>query len=175
MHSAGKVKNAVIFYLSLKVNPLNVKGLQDALSQVDASGKGELDSDTFIRCLSKCEMKFNTGQVDELIGMIKSEGKATVNYKDFLKYSCLFKLFKHLLELEADLKKLDKEGKGLIQVGEVQKLLEDSNKSYQFPPNALVNVFNEMLGSNLEEVDPACIIKIDAFIDSLKQQFEDSE
>lgn len=29
-----------------------------------------------------------------------------------------------------------------------------------------------MLGSNLEEVDPACIIKIDAFIDSLKQQFE---
>ena len=107
--------------------------------------------------------------------MIKSEGKATVNYKDFLKYSCLFKLFKHLMELEADLKKLDKEGKGLIQVGEVQKLLEDSNKSYQFPPNALVNVFNEMLGSNLEEVDPACIIKIDAFIDSLKQQFDESE
>ena len=63
---------------------------------------------------------------------------------------------------------MDKEGKGLIQVGEVNKLLQDAQKRYKFPPDALVNVFNEMLGSNLDEVDPACIIKIDAFMDSLK-------
>lgn len=113
-------------------------------------------------------MKFHTGEVDQLISMIKTGKQQTVNYKDFLKYSCLFQLYKNLLVLELDLKNLDKEGKGLIQVGGVQQLLEDTTKSYKFPPNALVNVFNEMLGSNLEEVDPACIIKIDAFIDSLK-------
>lgn len=54
----------------------------------------------------------------------------------------------------------------------MDELLQNENKSYKFPPDALDKVFNEMLGSNLGEVDRNCIIKIDAFMDSLKQQFE---
>ena len=121
-------------------------------------------------------MKFNDGEVDRLIEtLLNNENKQTIDYKSFLKYSCLYQLYKNLLQLESDLKNLDMEGKGLIQVGVVQKLFEDNSNRYKFPSNFLVTVFNEMLGSNLEEVDPACIIKIDAFISSLKQQFEQDE
>lgn len=114
-------------------------------------------------------MKFTNDEVERLITTItKEEGKPTVDYKEFLKHSYLFQLFKNHVQLEHDLRGLDADGKGLIQVGAVNELLQDKQKSYNFPPDALVTVFNEMLGSSLEEVDPACIIKIDAFMDSLK-------
>ena len=61
------MKRAVILYLSDKVNPWNIKGLQEALLEVDAGKSGELASDQFIRCLSKCQMKFSDGEVDRLI------------------------------------------------------------------------------------------------------------
>ena len=70
------------------------------------------------------------------------------------------------------MQKLDEQGNGLITVAVVDKLLQSENNNYKFPPDALDTVFNEMLGSNLGEVDRNCIIKIDAFMDSLKQQFE---
>ena len=105
-------------YLSDKVNPLNIKELQESLSEVDGGKNGELESDKFIRCLSKCQMKFTDGEVDRLIDeIIKKEKQPTVNYRDFLKYSYLFQLFKNHLQLQLDLNKLDTEGKGLITVG----------------------------------------------------------
>jgi len=63
-------------------------------------------------------MKFTDGEVDRLIDeIIKKEKQPTVNYRDFLKYSYLFQLFKNHLQLQLDLNKLDTEGKGLITVG----------------------------------------------------------
>jgi len=41
----GKAKHAVILYLSDRVNPLNIKGLQAALSMKDESKMGELSSE----------------------------------------------------------------------------------------------------------------------------------
>ena len=118
-------------------------------------------------------MKFLDNEVDRLIDtMINTEKMKTVNYKDFLKFSYLFQLYKNHMQLELDLKSLDEDGKGLITVASVDKLLQDEKNVYKFPPDALDKVFNEMLGSNLGEVDRNCIIKIDAFMDSLKQQFE---
>ena len=119
-------------------------------------------------------MKFTQDEVARLIKTITEDEKIpSVDYKDFLKHSYLFQLFKNHVQLEHDLREIDVEGKGLIQVGNVNQLLQDAQKDYKFPPDALVTVFNEMLGSSLDEVDPACIIKIDAFMESLKQQFEE--
>ena len=49
-----------------------------------------------------------------------------------------------------DLNNLDTEGTGQITVGQVNSLLQDAQKNYKFPPDALVKVCNEMLGSSLE-------------------------
>lgn len=54
-------------YLSDRVNPMNIKGLQQALSGEDGAKNGELTSDKFIRCLSQCEMKFMPNEVERLI------------------------------------------------------------------------------------------------------------
>lgn len=101
--------------------------------------------------------------------MVNDEGMENVNYRDFLKFSYLFQLYKNQLQLEIDLKKLDKQGKGLITVGAVDKLLQDENSNYKFPPDALDKVFNEMLGNDVGKFDRDFIIKIDAFMESLKQ------
>ena len=129
MWDQGKVKTAVINYLSLRVNPMNIKGLQETLKQQDASGTGELPSDQFIRCLSKCQMKFMDDEVENLIDTIVNKEKINqVNYIDFLKFSYLFQLYKNHMQLENDLKELDAEKTGLITVSAVDKLLQDESK-----------------------------------------------
>lgn len=66
------------------------------------------------------------GEVERLIDtMVNEEKMDTVNYGDFLKFSYLFQLYKNQLQLEIDLKTLDQEGKGLITVDAVDKLLQD--------------------------------------------------
>lgn len=60
----------------------------------------------------------------------------------------------------------------MITVGAVNGLLQDAQKNYRFPPDALTKVCNEMLGCSLEEVDPNLNLEISAFMENLKQQFE---
>ena len=62
---------------------------------------------------------------------------------------------------------MDEEGKGLITVGQLDEVLQGPN-SFNFPPQALDTVFREMLGEDIQNVDRNCIIKIDAFMESLR-------
>ena len=86
----SKDKRCVILYLSEKVNPYNLKGLYEALVSEDEEQSGVMTSEMFVRCLSKSQMKFTDREVEGLITDIGNEEK--VNYKDFLKYSYLWKM-----------------------------------------------------------------------------------
>lgn len=71
----------MIIYLSDRVNPLNIKQLQETLYAQDGKKEGILPSDTFVRALSLCEMKFLDGEVDRLINaMVNEEKMDIVNY-----------------------------------------------------------------------------------------------
>ena len=48
----AKVKNATLNYLSAKVTPNNIKGLQESLAGMDTSKDGFLQNQDFMRCLS---------------------------------------------------------------------------------------------------------------------------
>ena len=77
-----------------------MKGLQEALSKKDNSNTGVLSSEEFIRCLSESEMKFAKDEVDRLIKEItEKENYSNVNYKEFLKHSYLYQLYKNHAQL----------------------------------------------------------------------------
>jgi len=42
------------------------------------------------------------------------------------------------------------------------------SEDFHFPSSALDMVFTEMLGQNIQNVDRNCVIKIEAFLESLK-------
>ena len=119
-------------------------------------------------------MKLTDRDVESLIKeMEKSDasGQGQVNYKDFLKFSYLCLMYLNHFDLEFQLRELDKEKKGLVTVAQLDQILQ-SKDSFAFPPTALDEVFTEMLGQNIQNVDRNCVIKIDAFMESLRDQFD---
>lgn len=74
-------------------------------------------------------------------------------------------------QLEDLMKELDTERKGLITVEQLDGLLQD-RANFNLPPEALDQVFTEMLGQPIQNVDRACIIKIDQFMECLRGQFD---
>ena len=70
------------------------------------------------------------------------------------------------LNLEYKLNELDVSNKGLVTVSQLDEILQVN--LFNFPPNALNIVFREMLGENIQNVDPNCVIKIQAFMESLR-------
>jgi len=110
IYDQGKIKQAAFAYLSSKVNPMNVKGIHDALLALDPDKKGELPTDQFVKCLSQAEMKLLDTEVHKIIKSIKVEKKMdTVAYFDFLKYTYLYKIYIHHQVVEEDLRALDPE------------------------------------------------------------------
>lgn len=79
-------------------------------------------------------------------------------------------MFLNHFKLEFMLNELDVSKKGLITVAQLDQILQ--NNLFNFPPDALNTVFKEMLGENIQNVDPNCVIKIQAFMESLRGQFE---
>lgn len=71
------------------------------------------------------------------------------------------------LNLENLLNQLDEEKKGLITVAQLDQVLQQADQ-FNFPPKALDTVFREMLGGEIGEVDRNCVIKIDAFMESIR-------
>jgi hypothetical protein len=59
----------------------------------------------------------------------------------------------------------------MITVRQLDELLQNSEQ-FSFPPNAIDQVFTEMLGTNVSNVDRNCIIKIEPFLESLRSQFD---
>jgi len=116
-------------------------------------------------------MKVTDSEVKELVDELDREGAGQVNYKDFLKYSYLCQMFISHLELENILTALDHDKQGLISVAQLDDVLQNSEK-FNFPPQALDTVFREMLGGEIGEVARNCVIKIEPFMESLKNQFE---
>ena len=74
------------------------------------------------------------------------------------------------LRLEQMLNEMDVSKKGLITVAQLDTILQKDH--FNFPPSALDQVFKEMLGENIQNVERNCVIKIEAFMESLKEQFE---
>ena len=103
--------------------------------------------------------------------MLDSENEGKVNYREFMKYSYMCHMYIHIYNLEYHMKESDTENKGMVTVGQLKDILE-TKEHFNFPVGALDLVFQEMLQQKMDKVDPACLIKIDAFLQSLKTQFE---
>uniref|UniRef100_A0A7S3CK80 Protein kinase domain containing protein n=1 Tax=Strombidium rassoulzadegani TaxID=1082188 RepID=A0A7S3CK80_9SPIT len=170
----SKVKDAALNYLSQKVTPNNIEALQDALKNKDSEGSGFLPNEEFVRCLSMTHMKVTDREVQKLVEQLDGENSGKVNYQDFLKFSYLCQLYLNHYKLEVMLNELDTEKRGLITVAQLDEILQKSDH-FNFPSSALDLVFTEMLGQNINNVDRNCIIKIEAFLESLKSQFEKQE
>jgi len=127
-------------------------------------------NNTFLRCLSKQYVRLTEREQDEILKALDASNQGSVNYMDFLKYSYLCHLYINHYKLEMLLQKVDKEGRGMITVGQLDDILQSDH--FFFPKSALDMVFQEMLESGGQQVDRNCIIKIDAFLQSLKSQFE---
>ena len=148
------------------MNYSNYNGLMEDLQSGDSGDTGVLDSESFVRCLSKNHMKIGENEKAKLIENLKSD-HASVNYKDFLKYSYLAHLYLNHTKLEYAMRESDTEGKDQILVAQLDNILQSNN--FGLPPTALDTVFQEMLQCNMDAVDRNCIIKIEPFLESLRQ------
>ena len=108
MQAQTNVKNTVYKYLSPRVNEGNYKGLQSDLAEADGASTGLMDSEQFIRALSKNHMKLGQTEVSTLISKLKNE-MDQINYKEFLKFSYLCHLFSNHMKLEEAMREADKE------------------------------------------------------------------
>lgn len=97
-----------------------------------------MDSEKFVRCLSKNHMKIGVQEQLSLVSKLKNE-MDQINYQDFLKYSFLCHLFFNHLMLEDSLREADQAGEGQITVAQLEEIL--ASKHFALPPNALDQVF----------------------------------
>ncbi len=81
-------------------------------------------------------MKVTDREVEVLVEQMEKDKLNMVNYKDFLKYSYLCKMYFNHMKLEIELKQLDSTNKGMITVRQLDELLQNSEQ-FSFPPNAI--------------------------------------
>lgn len=74
------------------------------------------------------------------------------------------------LSLAAVLKKMDTAGKGGITIQQMKQLLQ-VHQDFQFPENALGTTLKTMLGADISQLDPGCIIDTEQFLASLRKEF----
>lgn len=99
-------KQTVFNYLARAVNENNFEGLTHDLNELD-DGSGVMDSEMFVRCLSKNHMKIGPAQLETLLKTLQEEKTGSVNYKDFLKFSYLTHLFRNHCMLEHAMRDAD--------------------------------------------------------------------
>jgi len=112
-------------------------------------------------------MKMTDREAQKLIEELDSTKTGKVNYKDFLKYSYLCTMYLKHFNLETMLNEMDEKKQGFVTVAQLDKILQSSSE-FNFPAQALDQVFTEMLGQNIQNVDRNCVIKIEAFMESLR-------
>lgn len=100
------MKQVIYNYLSKRINHKNYYGLQTDLSSEDPDNSGMMDSEKFVRCLSKNHMKFGDHEREGLVTKLQNEMNQ-VNYQDFLKYSFLCHLFFNHMMLEDAMREAD--------------------------------------------------------------------
>jgi Ca2+-binding EF-hand superfamily protein len=96
----AEVKNAALQYFSKKITPNNFKELQNALNEKDSEGKGLVNSDDFIRCLSRSQMKCTEREVMQLVEELDKAKTGEVNYNEFLKFSYMCQMYIYHFKLE---------------------------------------------------------------------------
>ena len=52
----------------------------------------------------------------------------------------------------------------------MQQILRE-HPDFQFPENALGSAFKEMLGADISQLDPECIVDTEKFVQSLRREF----
>ena len=67
------MKQVVYTYLSKRVNQNNYQGLQSDLSSADPDNSGMMDSEKFVRCLSKNHMKIGEKERERLMSKLQNE------------------------------------------------------------------------------------------------------
>ena len=75
------------------------------------------------------------------------------------------------MKLYDTLKEADKDGKGGVTISQMQLILSKET-DLQMPEDALGATFRQMLGADINTIDPACIIDTEKFIASLHKEFE---
>ena len=75
------------------------------------------------------------------------------------------------LDLYHILKAADTEGKGGVTINMMQHILQ-SHPEFMFPKEALGAAFKEMLGADIDQIDPMCIIDTEKFVQSLRKEFD---
>lgn len=110
-------------------------------------------------------------EVDELKAELDPKNTGLIPYNEFLAAMFLSQLFIKEAKLYDLLKTYDTEGKGGVTIGFLNEILI-SNEDFKFPPDALNSVFKQMLGQDIGQIDPECIIDTEQFIKSLRNEFE---
>lgn len=150
MKEGSNPKQEVYNYLSQQVNVGNYEGLTKDLFDADGDGSGMMDSEQFVRCLSKNHMKLGPAQLNKLLEKLSDSGQAElkVDYRNFLKYSYLAHLFINHVLLATNMRDTDQSGSGQITVAQLDNILQ--NNQFGLPKEALDKVFQEMLQCSLE-------------------------
>ena len=103
--------------------------------------------------------------VSELMSSLNMEkgGEVAKNLKSLYAF-----MFSQLIEAN-----MNKESKPVVTVIGLLKELLMSDENFKFPQDALDTVFKQMLGQDIGNVDPECIIDTEQFIKSLRGEFVD--
>ena len=94
-----------------------------------------------------------------------------VPYQLFLDNIYVTHMFTHELDLYQALVAADVDGNNGVTITEVQEILSKDPK-FNFPPEALGAAFKALLGADIKDIDPNCIIDTEKFIASLHKEFE---
>jgi Ca2+-binding EF-hand superfamily protein len=94
-----------------------------------------------------------------------------INYQYFLDSVYLTQMYIHEMELYNALKEADKDGQNGVTITEVKSILKN-NPKFQFPDEALGAAFKAMLGADINDIEPDCIIDTEKFVASLHKEFE---
>ena len=98
-------------------------------------------------------------------------GSGTIDYFGFLSAVFLTQMYLKELTLYSVLQDTDTQKQGGVTIRQMKVILE-SHPDFQFPENALGSTFKEMLGADINQLDPECIIDTEKFIASLRKEFE---
>ena len=95
-----------------------------------------------------------------------------VAHRVFLDQLYVSQMYLKEIELYGVLQQADQEGRGGVTITEMKTILQ-TNEKLQFPEEALSAAFRAMLGADINQVDPQCIVDTEKFIASLHKEFED--
>lgn len=172
----ARFKKACLLYLGQDIHPRNLQKLKEAFERRDPQNSGWVSVEEFRSAMGDGGIPVGDHLfgviLEEMRNMFQNDNEQRVPHRVFLDQLYVSQMYLKEIELYGVLQQADQEGRGGVTITEMKNILQNSEK-LQFPEEALSAAFRAMLGADINQVDPQCIVDTEKFIASLHKEFED--